>query len=418
MHVIPRGLDLPIAGAPDLRIASGPAITRVALLGADFHGLRPALRVQPGDAVRRGDPVFDDKKLPGVRHTAPAGGRVVAVHRGEKRAFESLVIEVGPEDATQHAAFASWQGPETARAGGEALRALLLESGLWTALRTRPYSRVPSPQAVPSAIFVTALDTRPLAAPVDVALAGREADFAAGVLALRELTPGPVYVCRAAGSRLPVPAADRVSAEDFSGPHPAGNAGTHIHFLHPVGPHRSVWHIGAQDVAALGRLLATGRLDVERVVALAGGGAIRAGHPVGRALHDAEVMRSHRMIADKVVLPPEATSCAIPAGVFEGVDGAVVQTIAYGEELNLVHPPRPADPKVAWEQVWTAKVRVKSTGMVPLGMGDADESPRRGARTPGAAGQPPSPAPKESKPPNPVDDAVDAVKSLKGIFKF
>jgi len=126
-----------------------------------------------------------------------------------------------------------------------------------------------------------------------------------------------------------------------------------------------------------------------------------------------------RMIADKVVLPPEATSCAIPAGIFEGVQGAMVQTIAYGEELNLVHPPRPADPKVAWEQVWTAKLRVKSTGMVPLGMGDMDESSRRGARTPAAAGgQPPSAPPRESKPPSPVDDAVDAMKGLKGIFKF
>jgi len=130
-----------------------------------------------------------------------------------------------------------------------------------------------------------------------------------------------------------------------------------------------------------------------------------------------------KMITDKVVLPPEVTSCAIPAGIFEGVQGAMVQTIAYGEELNLVHPPRPADPKVAWEQIWTAKVRVKSTGMVPLGMGDSAESGRRGARAPGSRpGQdsPPAPsaAPSESNPPNPVNDAVDAVKNLKGLFKF
>jgi hypothetical protein len=126
-----------------------------------------------------------------------------------------------------------------------------------------------------------------------------------------------------------------------------------------------------------------------------------------------------KMIADKVVLPPDITRCAIPAGIFEGVQGAMVQTIAYGEELNLVHPPRPADPKVAWEQVWTAQVRVKSTGMVPLGMGDGDEPPRRGARPPASAGEPqPSASPKDSRPPSPVDDAVDAVKNLKGIFKF
>jgi hypothetical protein len=123
-----------------------------------------------------------------------------------------------------------------------------------------------------------------------------------------------------------------------------------------------------------------------------------------------------RMIAEKVVLPATATSCAIPAGVFDGVDGAMVQTIAYGEELDLVHPPRPADPKVPWEQVWTARVRVKSTGMVPLGMGEDGEAPPRGAPPPGSAGQPSAGSPPpDGKPPNPVDEAV---KGLKGLFKF
>ncbi len=123
-----------------------------------------------------------------------------------------------------------------------------------------------------------------------------------------------------------------------------------------------------------------------------------------------------KMIGDKVVLPPDVTSCAIPKGVFDNVQGAMLQSIAYGEELNLVHPPRPADPKVAWEQVWTVKVRVKSTGMTPLGAGDGDERPARGRS--GSAAPQDAQAPKESKPPNPIDDAADAVNKLKGLFKF
>jgi len=129
-----------------------------------------------------------------------------------------------------------------------------------------------------------------------------------------------------------------------------------------------------------------------------------------------------RMIAEKVVLPADATRCAIPQGVFEGVEGAMLQTIAYGEELNLVHPPRPADPKVPWEQVWTVKVRVKSVGMLPLGMGDeegaAPRSRSRSAPRP-PAGEPPPPSPERApKAPNPVDDAADAVNKLKGLLKF
>jgi len=126
-----------------------------------------------------------------------------------------------------------------------------------------------------------------------------------------------------------------------------------------------------------------------------------------------------RMIGEKVVLPPSVTSCAIPKGVFDGVEGAMLQLIAYGEELNLVHPPRPADPKATWEQLWTARVRVKSVGMLPLGMGDADEG--SGSRGRGRATAPSSTPPAEapgSRPPSPVDDAADAVNKLKGLLKF
>jgi Na+-transporting NADH:ubiquinone oxidoreductase subunit A len=276
MHKIKRGLDLPIAGTPVQAIEEGRAVSRVALLGADFVGLKPTMLVQPGDAVLRGQPLFEDKKIPGVRHTAPAAGRVIAVNRGDKRAFVALVIEVAADDGPEaQVPFASWRGAPPAEGDGESLRALLVESGLWTAFRARPFSHVPAPDAVPQAIFVTAMDTRPLAPSVEVALAGREDDYARGILALRDLTPGIVYVCRGPGSTLRAPRAERIAIEEFAGPHPAGNAGTHIHFLHPVGHLRSVWHVGAQDVAAIGHLLATGKLDVSRVVSIAGPGIAR-----------------------------------------------------------------------------------------------------------------------------------------------
>ncbi|MFO1315855.1 MAG: hypothetical protein U1F58_09635 [Burkholderiales bacterium] len=121
-----------------------------------------------------------------------------------------------------------------------------------------------------------------------------------------------------------------------------------------------------------------------------------------------------RMISEKVVLPASTTSCTIPKGIFEGVEGGMVNGIAYGEELNLAHPPRPADPKIAWEPIWAVKVRVKSVGMTPLGMDERAE--RRGARrgderapTGGAA------AP---KPATPVDEATEAMKGLRKLLPF
>lgn len=273
VHRIRRGLDLPLAGAPAQRIDEmALPVRQVALLGADTIGLRPAFAVQPGDRVRRGQLLYEDRKTPGLRFTAPAAGTVRALHRGDRRAFVSLVVDVGEDDdgpAAQVDFAAQPRDPGTADAA--ALRALLVESGLWTALRARPFGRVPAIDAAPQALFVTAIDTRPHAPDPQVVLAGREAYFALGLAALERLLPeARLFLCVAEGSRLGREAPARMQRHEFAGPHPAGTPGLHMHLLHPVGPGRMAWHIGYQDVAAIGRLLATGRLDVGRVVSIAG----------------------------------------------------------------------------------------------------------------------------------------------------
>ncbi len=262
---IKKGLDLPITGAPEQRVYDAQGVTSVAVLGPDYVGLKPTMAVAEGDRVRRGALLFTDKKNPGVNFTAPGSGVIKAVHRGARRALQSVVIELDePED----------EAPEFDAPGvdadGEAIRELLLTSGQWTAFRTRPYSRVPAAEAQPRSIFVTAMDSNPLAASPEVVIAPHADDFIAGVSALTRLTTGTVYVCKAAATSIPTPQVPRVQVADFDGPHPAGLPGTHIHFLDPVGPGASVWHVGYQDVIAIGKLLATGSLWLERVVSLAG----------------------------------------------------------------------------------------------------------------------------------------------------
>jgi Na+-transporting NADH:ubiquinone oxidoreductase subunit A len=276
VHRIARGLDLPLAGDPAPVIDAAAAPARVALIAADYPGLKPTMLVQPGERVLRGQPLFEDKKTPGVMFAAPAAGTVAAIHRGEMRAFLSLVIDVAPDDGPEaQVTFASYRRRPIDALDGDGVRALLVESGLWTAFRTRPFSKVPAAAARPHAIFVTAIDTHPHAPPVDLVLAGREADFDAGVRCVAKLGAGRTYVCKAAGSAVSAPAAERVTLEEFSGPHPAGTPGLHIHRLDPVGAEKTVWHIGYQDVIAIGRLVTTGRLDVERVISVAGPGAAR-----------------------------------------------------------------------------------------------------------------------------------------------
>jgi Na+-transporting NADH:ubiquinone oxidoreductase subunit A len=272
LHHIRKGLDLPLAGAPVQRIAHAEPVSQVAALGADLPGLRPALAVQPGDRVERGQLLYADRRQPECRVTAAAAGTVRAIHRGERRSFVSLVIDVADDDASQACVDFASLPRDAGRADAAALRALLVESGLWCALRARPFGRVPAADAQPAALFVTAIDTRVHAPDPQVVLAGREADFAAGLAALeRSVAPEvPVYLCVSAGSAIAAGAGSRAARHEFAGPHPAGLPGLHIHQLHPVGAARSAWHIGYADVAAIGHLLNTGGLDVERVVSLAG----------------------------------------------------------------------------------------------------------------------------------------------------
>lgn len=269
LHVIKKGLDLPVTGAPEQVIESGSTLRRVGIIADDYNGLKPSFTVQTGDVVRRGQTLFEDKKTPGVRFTAPCAGTVVAIHRGERRAFQSLVIEAASGGGDQ-VAFDGYTGANPSTYDREATQALLVESGLWTAFRTRPFSRIPAIGSIPYAIFVTAMDTNPLAADVDTVVGNRIVDMETGLRLLGKLTDGRVHFCKSPDSILHPTSDSGVAVQEFKGPHPAGTAGLHIHLIAPVGHHRTVWHIGIQDVLAIGRLFRTGELDTERVIALAG----------------------------------------------------------------------------------------------------------------------------------------------------
>jgi Na+-transporting NADH:ubiquinone oxidoreductase subunit A len=279
LHRIAKGLDIPLAGDPASALEEALAPARVALLGADAIGLKPTLLVNVGDRVLRGAPLFEDKKAPGVRYTSPAAGTVAAIHRGEMRAFQSLVIEVDADDGPERQVqFVHYGGVAPEALDTEGVQALLVESGLWTALRTRPYSRAPRPGTAPHALFVTAMDTRPHAPEAARVIASRADDFAAGLLAVARLCPGRTYVCTAPGTDLRLPANSGIAVETFAGPHPAGTVGLHIDTLDPVDASRFAWHVGYQDVLAIGQLVRTGTLDVHRVITLAGPGVRRPRH--------------------------------------------------------------------------------------------------------------------------------------------
>ncbi len=264
---IKRGLNLPISGEPAQSVGDGKQPESVALLGEDYVGMKPTMAVKVGDNVKLGQLLFTDKKCPRVRYTAPGSGKITAINRGEKRAFLSIVVRLG---GSEHVTFKSAASGKTSGLDRKQVTDLLLESGEWTVLRARPYGKVADPDTTPHSIFVTAMDTNPLAPSVEKILAGQEDDFANGLVALSRLTDGKVYLCKSPGAAIPEAKLPNLIVEEFAGPHPAGLPGTHIHFLDPVSRNKTVWHIAAQDVAAIGSLFKTGKIKTGRIVSLAG----------------------------------------------------------------------------------------------------------------------------------------------------
>jgi Na+-transporting NADH:ubiquinone oxidoreductase subunit A len=264
---IKKGLDIPIAGKPQLDISDAAEASSVGLVGWDTPGLKPKMAVAVGDRVKLGQVLFVDKRNPDVRYTAPGCGTISAINRGERRVLNSVVIDLDGDEAES---WPSCEPGKIADVDSDTVRRTLSESGLWTALRTRPFSRIPAPDTTPNSVFITAMNSNPLAGDPAMVIREDSEAFLAGVRIVSRLTDGPTYICTRPGTDIPCPDGDQYRHAQFAGPHPAGLVGTHIHFLDPVSIHKTVWHVGYQNVMAIGRLFLTGRLPTERVIALGG----------------------------------------------------------------------------------------------------------------------------------------------------
>lgn len=264
-----KGLDIPLKGEPHQVMYSGPPVAHVALVGQDYPGLKPALLVAQGDQVSAGQALFADRRDPAVTYVAPASGTVIGIHRGARRHLEAVVIECSNEQEPVHR-FDRFTIAEIERLDGVRIAEQLQRAGLWPAFRTRPYGLVPRSDSRPVSIFVTAIDTRPWAPDPRLVIADQLQAFTQGLRALTRLCQRSVWLCTGVGWAWANLGVDSVQWAEFSGPHPAGLVGTHIHHLDPAGAEQVHWHIDYPDVVAIGRLFQEGVLSMERVVALAG----------------------------------------------------------------------------------------------------------------------------------------------------
>lgn len=267
MITISKGLNLPIAGIPKQFCYEVKIPKNVAILGDDYIGMKPTMMVKVGDRVKKGQLLFLDKKTAGVKHTSPACGEVIEINRGVRRSFLSVVIRV---DGDESISFDSFSEKEIESIEKNKVVETLVDSGLWTAFRTRPYSKTPSPRSTPHSIFVTAIDTNPLAPHPKIFIHENLNIFRIGLKVISKLTNGNVFLCKGPNTNIPIHGLDSVVSQVFCGPHPSGNVGTHIHYLDPVSNKKVVWNIGYQDVISIGNLFHFGELNFERMISIAG----------------------------------------------------------------------------------------------------------------------------------------------------
>jgi len=258
--VLKKGLNIPLAGVPDLAVKRTVIPVTIAVQPSDYKGLNPRLLVREGDKVLAGSPVLADKKNPDVLVTSPVSGTVKEVVRGDKRKLLAVLVDA---DKTQE--FLDFGANETLTADG--VREKLLKSGLWTALVQRPYGIVADPAVTPKAIFVSAFSTAPLAADTEFTLGDETAAIQAGVSALAKIAK--VHVSVKSGDSAFARLGD-AEIHVVEGKHPAGNVGVQISHISPIRKDETVWTVSLALLAAIGRLFATGRYDVRRKVAVGG----------------------------------------------------------------------------------------------------------------------------------------------------
>ena len=256
-----KGLDINLAAAAEQKLVSVKAADKVTLVPDDFVGSTPKVVVKAGEAVKAGDVLFTDKLHPEIKFVSPVSGTVEEVVRGERRkVLGVVVVNDGKGTSVELPAV----NPTSVSA--DEIKSALLNAGVWPFIKQRPYNVVANPEVQPRDIFVTAMDTAPLAPDFAFVVKGQEEDLQRGISALAKLTAGKVYVGVKAGSKLQLKDAEVV---EFAGPHPAGNVGVQINHIKPINKGEQVWTVSAFDVIVMGRALA-GKVDFTRTITVAG----------------------------------------------------------------------------------------------------------------------------------------------------
>jgi len=262
---IKKGLNIKLKGRAQNKLSSINRSKIFAIDPSNFHGIIPKMIVKVGDKVQVGDAVFYAKQNEQIKFTSPVSGVIKEIVRGAKRKILKVLITADESDSFNDFGVKT---PDNLTA--LQVKEILLESGCWAFINQRPYDIIANPSESPKAIFVSAYATAPLAASHSYALSGKEKEFQVGIDALSRLTEGKVHLSVDGSSSSFLNDLNNATIHRINGNHPAGNVGVQISKIDPINSGDRVWVVNPQDVAAIGNLFLTGKIDPERIIALAG----------------------------------------------------------------------------------------------------------------------------------------------------
>jgi len=326
---IKKGHDLRLAGKPEKIFKEIAESAKLSVIPPNFNGIKPKLVIKEGDQVKVGTTIFFDKLHPEVKYTSPGGGKVSRITYGERRRIEEIVIDLDKDE--QFEEFQSYKKEQIGDMTADQVRDQLQSSGCWPMIRQRPYSKPADPTIQPKSIFISAMPTVPFAPDIGFLLSEDSKGFHTGLELLTKLTEGKVNLILQKGEKeLSLTDAPGVAHYSFSGPHPAGNTGIHIHHIDPIQTGEAVWYISIQDVQAIGRLFLEGKIYTKKVITIGGSGIAEQYYAkVRRGAVVADILKNNKTGNDVRL---------ISGDVLSGTKVTDQQSIGYYDEILSVIP--------------------------------------------------------------------------------
>ena len=348
-----KGLNIKLKGSAKLELKTLPVPATVALKPTDFPGLTPKLKVKADTIVKAGEALFYDKYHPEIIFTAPYGGKIVSINRGERRRILEVVLETDVK-----AGSVEFKKADPNSLSGEEVKELILNSGLWPFIKKRPYGVIASPSEKPGSIYISTFDTAPLAPDYNFVLKGQMGTFQTGINALAKLTDGKVNLGVSANSDFT--ATKNVVINTVEGPHPSGNVGIQIHNTAPINKGDVVWTVNVQDVLFIGRLFETGKVDFTKTIALAGSEVEKPMYYKTILGANVNSLIDHKLVKanykQRIISGNVLTGTRIKPQNFIGFYDSVVSVIPEGDEYEFLGWAMPGIDKFSASKTFLSKL--------------------------------------------------------------